>query len=205
MPSIKKPLARLLRREANLLRAVETGTYRGRGARRLAAVFDSVVTIELSAELHASARERLRDLPHVRAVHGHSVDWLSDLPDPAIPTLWFLDGHWSGGVTAGEDDECPILAEIAGLGRGHVDDVIVIDDARLFIAPPPPPHDPAQWPSLQQLTAALRAVKPDHHVAVLDDQIVALPQRARPALEAYEARRAARGPSPTGERAARQG
>lgn len=197
MPSIAKPLARLLQREANLQRAVETGTYHGAGARRLAAIFPSVVTIELSPELHAAARERLQDLPHVRAIHGHSVDWLGALADPAVPTLWFLDGHWSGGSTAGQQDECPVLAEIALLGQGHPDDVIVVDDARLFVEAPPPPHDPAQWPSLDEVTDSLRAAKPSHHVALLDDQLVAVPARVRPGLAEYQAKLSARGSGST--------
>jgi len=185
MPSIAKSLAELLRREVDLRRAVETGTYRGAGARRLAELFPIVVTIELSEELHAAAKARLADLPNVEAVQGHSVDRLGTLADPRVPTLWFLDGHWSGGNTAGAEDECPVLEEIALLEGGHPDDVIIVDDARLFAAPPPPPHDPEQWPTLDEVTAAVHRVKPGHHVTVLADQLIAVPASAKAAIDDY--------------------
>jgi hypothetical protein len=49
------------------------------------------------------------------------------------PTLFWLDGHWSGGITAKGEKETPIVAECEAVlshpVRGHV---ILIDDARCF-------------------------------------------------------------------------
>ena len=36
---------------------------------------------------------------------------------------------------------------------------MVIDDARLLLSPPPPPHDPGEWPDLNEVTAALSAAE----------------------------------------------
>lgn len=174
-----------LQRSLSLGRAVETGTYKGTGTRILAEAFPSVVTVELSEELARSADEALRDLTRVRAVHGDSRAELPQLAAERVPTLWFLDGHWSGGQTAGQTGECPVLDEIAALGRGHADDCVVVDDARLFAAAPPPPHDPSQWPTLMEVFDALRAVHPSHHVTLLNDQVLAVPPQARPLLNAY--------------------
>ena len=188
MGTVDRSLATDLRERLQLRRAVETGTLHGRTARALAAVFSEVVTIELSEDLHATASEALRPIAHVRAVQGHSVDRLREEAGAAVPTLYFLDGHWSGGKTAGAEDECPVLDELEAIGPGHPDDCFVIDDARLFTAPPPPPHRAEEWPTIDELFSALRRLHPDHLIAVAADQVIAVPARAKPVLDAYEAR-----------------
>lgn len=184
MPSIDEELAKSLRQSLSLERAVETGSYLGEGARRLAASFAQVITIELSEEFAGKARANLCDVPHAEVVQGHSAKVLGRLPK-GVPTLWFLDGHWSGGATAGAEDECPVLEELAAIAGGSPDDVVVIDDARLFAAAPPPPHDPKQWPELVAVMDRLRELWPQHHVTLLNDQVVAVPRRAKAALDAY--------------------
>ena len=125
-------LARELRALLGLSRACETGTFHGEGAEALSRVFPSVVTVELSEELHTRAKARLRAKPNISFVLGDSRHVLPRLVDPSVPTFWFLDGHWSDGPTAGGDAQCPVMAEIRALASGHPNDCIVIDDARLF-------------------------------------------------------------------------
>lgn len=177
--------ARDLRDRLGLTRAVETGTYRGSTARGLAGVFPAVVTIELSPDLADGARRALTDVPQVTVVQGHSVQRLAEERDSAQPTLFFLDGHWSGGQTGGADDECPVLEELRTIGAGHPDDCFLVDDARLFASAPPPPHQPRQWPELIEIFDLLRELHPEHVVTMLADQVVAVPRRAKPALDAY--------------------
>lgn len=174
-----RQLARELRDRLGLERAIETGTYKGGSARILASVFTEVVTIELDEALHRRAVERLSGHPAITPVQGSSREQLGPLVDADRRTLYWLDGHWSGGVTAGEADECPVLDELASIAAGHPDDCILIDDARLFVSPPPPPHKPEQWPSLDEIETAIRIARPDHHVAVQHDIVLAVPQTAR--------------------------
>jgi hypothetical protein len=188
MGTIDLQLARELRDQLGLKRAVETGTYRGVTARALSRVFDSVVTIELARPLYERAVTSLRDLPNLEAVHGHSAEVLGSLAGADTPTLYFLDGHWSGGATEGTGDECPLLDELAAIGAGNVDDCLVIDDARLFTSAPPPPHNPAQWPQIVEVFDAIRAHRPQHTVTLLSDQVLAVPQRATLVLDAYGSR-----------------
>ncbi len=188
MGTVDLQLASDLRDLLGIQRAVETGTFRGGTARSLATVFPDVVTIELSAELHRAAEIALRDTPRVRALQGHSAMRLGELTDPALPTLYYLDGHWSGGATGGVGDECPVLAELAAMGDGSPDDCIIVDDARLFTSAPPSPHRAEQWPTLTEVIDAIRERHPSHLVTLLNDQIVATPARARPAIDAYGAR-----------------
>jgi hypothetical protein len=182
---VPRELVGELKGTVGLRRAVETGTYRGGGARTLAEIFDDVVTIELSDELHDAASRQLADLGNVRVLHGDSRAELGPLAAEGTPTLYWLDGHWSGGSTAGAAHECPVLEELGAIGSGHPDDCVLIDDARLFAAAPPPPHDPAQWPSLIEVFDTLRSHRPQHHLTLLHDLVIAVPQAARPAVDAF--------------------
>ena len=185
MGSVDTDFASDLRDRLGLRRAVETGTFRGGTTRSLAALFDSVATIEINEDLHRRAEITLADLPNVSALHGNSVERIGELTDSTQPTLFFLDGHWSGTSTGGEEDQCPVLKEIEAMGSGHPDDCIVIDDARLFTSAPPPPHRVEQWPTLIEVFDAIRARHPEHLVTVLGDQVIGVPARGRPAVDAY--------------------
>lgn len=183
MGSIPIQLAAELQVSLQLGRAIETGTFEGDGARELARVFPQVVTIELSEANHASAGRRLRSLPNVELILGDSSKELAPLLRPDVPTLYFLDGHWSEGP-AGQDDQCPVLRELASLRGGHPNDCVIIDDAQFFLAAPPPPYDSAQWPRLLEVLDALRAQYPSHHVTLLGDQIIAVPEAAAAIVDA---------------------
>jgi hypothetical protein len=182
---VPRELVGELKKVLNLRRAVETGTYQGGGAKTLATIFDDVVTIELSEDLYRAAARELAGDPKIAAVHGDSRTVLGPLGAERLPTLYWLDGHWSGGNTAGTAHECPLLEELAAIGGGHPADCILIDDARLFSAAPPPPHDPAQWPTLIEVFDALRLHRPEHHITILHDLVIAVPQAARPAVDAF--------------------
>lgn len=170
-PGLPPKLARAARRAVGARTLVETGTNVGNSAARAAPLFERVVTIERDPTLHATARSRHADLRNVEWVLGDSREVLPQL-DLSEPTVFWLDGHWSAGDTAGEGDECPLLEELATIGPQHA---ILIDDARLFVEPPPPPHDPSQWPTLEQVIAALD----NREVTIREDVVVALPRRLR--------------------------
>jgi hypothetical protein len=177
---------------------VETGTYRGGGTRALAALFPEVITVELSHELHTAAADELSDLDGVTALQGDSRQVLPTVTDASTPTLWFLDGHWSGGPTAGQEAECPVLDELAAVHGGSATDCVLIDDARLFAAPPPPPHDAEQWPTLVDVFDAIRSAHPGHHVTVLSDLVIAVPASAKPIVDRFGQALDAPSPAPSG-------
>lgn len=198
MGSLPPDLAAELRDRLGLTRAIETGTFLGGGTRLLAGLFPTVVTIELAEPLAARARSELADLPGVTVRQGNSRTILPGLVDPAQPTLYWLDGHWSGGETAGSDDECPVMDEVAAVAAGNGADCILIDDARLFAASPPPPHDPAAWPTLFELFDALRQARPGHHVTVLRDLVIAVPAEARDLVDRFGREEPEAEPAPQG-------
>src|SRR5882724_7917824 len=119
---------------------VETGTYRGNTAAWAAGQFTRVTTIELSPAFHAAAQERFRGQPGVRLLRGESSAVLREIvPTLTGPALFWLDAHWSGLDTVGREAECPLLAEIAVINAASPVHTVLVDDARLFSAPPPRP------------------------------------------------------------------
>ncbi|MDR1514735.1 MAG: hypothetical protein LBS45_03495 [Synergistaceae bacterium] len=52
------------------------------------------------------------------------------------PMLFWLDAHWSGGDTAGENIQCPLLEELKIILDSNSSHFILIDDARLILASP---------------------------------------------------------------------
>src|SRR5262249_19203678 len=151
---------------------VETGTYTGRTAAWAAGAFGSVITIEASPELYAFAAEPLQCLKNVRRVLGDSREVLAPIVSSlAGPAVFWLDAHWSGPPTAGEHDECPLLEELQALARSPHENFVLIDDARLFLAPPPAPHRPEHWPSIDEVSEALSRLPHRGTTLVFDDVI----------------------------------
>jgi hypothetical protein len=185
MGVVPRGLAHELKKTLALERAIETGTYRGEGTRRLAELFPRVVTIELSPQYHRAAIAALRHLSNVEFRLGRSADCLEALAHERLPTLYWLDAHWSAEDTAGENDECPLLEELHAIGAGDPRDCFLIDDARLFLASPPPPHNPADWPTLAEIFDTIRSFYPDHHVTVLADMVIAVPVAAKPIVDKF--------------------
>ena len=95
--------------------------------------------------------------------------------------LFWLDAHWSGSQTYGEDDECPLLEELEIILSSNLKNfAILIDDARLFLAPPPLPHNLEIWPSI---TDICRAVPDNYDLIVRNDVIYIIPDHVE--MRAY--------------------
>jgi hypothetical protein len=132
--TIKHAVIRAYAHRFGLGTLIETGTFVGDTPYALRDDFQRIVTIELDGRLAAAARRRFQHLAHITVIQGDSSivlrDLASTIPDPV---LFWLDGHWSGGVTALGNEISPILREAATiLERNQERDVVLIDDARLF-------------------------------------------------------------------------
>ena len=155
---------------------VETGTYHGGTTRWASNNFEIVHTIERAEGLYNLYRD---ELARIKGVTPHLGDSREILPQIVRDiggqrAIYWLDGHWSGGETAGEHDECPLLGELACLS-GRTEDIILIDDARLFLCAPPRPHNPSQWPTISDIVNALPASARKPFVQIVDDVIFSVP------------------------------
>ncbi|CAA6606258.1 conserved hypothetical protein [Rhodospirillaceae bacterium LM-1] len=159
---------------------IETGTFQGATAIEAARHFRRVVTIELSPRLFMSTEEKLLAYANIECLLGDSRRHLSSLLSNLPPAMFWLDAHWTGlEITAGANDECPLMGEIETIAP-HLDrHVVLIDDASLFLSPPPRGHNAAHWPGISDVVDALRR----HHrpfIAVFDDVIAAIPASGTP-------------------------
>ncbi len=186
---IPRTLATLLKSKLALANFVETGTYKGDTAAWASGEFAKVWTVEADPALAAAARTRFAGAPHVTVVEGDSVAGLEQLvPTLPGPALFWLDAHWCGTdqtVTAGELDQCPLLRELAVIARSPHEHVILVDDARYFLAPPPSPNRLEQWPDAGATVAALKDGREDRFVCVIDDVFIRVPATMKAELQAH--------------------
>jgi hypothetical protein len=167
---------------------LETGTFKGDTVSALESFFDKVVSIELSEALYADVINRFADCSHVRILQGNSVDKLRELRSElqGIGVLYWLDAHWCVATsTAGELSQCPLLGELAAIVELNEKSVVLIDDARLFLAPPLAPHDISRWPSLQQIVLTLQSLSAHHELMVINDVIAFYPRAAKAAVLSF--------------------
>lgn len=170
-----------LKKQLAITRFIETGTLFGNTARWAANHFQHVATIENSPGLYQAAKEKCAPFDNIEVIYGHSKEKLGEiLAVHTSPAIFWLDAHWSGGATYGERDECPLIEEIAVIQRAGREHVILIDDARLFVAPPPLPHNADAWPNIAEIVKALDGVGDGrrYHV-IFEDVIISVPATAR--------------------------
>lgn len=120
---------------------IETGTYKGDGIISYLSTnyFDKIYSIELSNKFYLLNKELFKDYSNVILLEGYSHLVINDLVNNNIlenePILFYLDAHFSGGETAGEQFEngCPVLKELNTIAQRNVKgDIIFIDDMRLM-------------------------------------------------------------------------
>ncbi len=132
---IKRKVLDAYLKQYGLTEFIETGTYLGdtlayMGRHRHV----RATSIELDADYYQAAKRRFAKYLNITLLHGDSGDLLPELVSGLnTPTLFWLDGHFSGGKTAKGKQYTPISLELQAIldssVKGHV---ILIDDARCF-------------------------------------------------------------------------
>lgn len=181
---IPRELALRCRSQLGVEQFVETGTYRGETARWAKDHFKRVYTVEYDRDRHAAAAALFAAHPSVKCLPGHSPQALHQILGElaGAPALYWLDAHWCGDAASHEaNDPCPVAAELAVLNAADAEAYILVDDARLFLAPPEAPHNPDHWPGLAELVPLLSNGGKRYVIAV-DDVLIAFPMKAKPML-----------------------
>jgi hypothetical protein len=142
---------------------VETGTCLGEMARKCSKYFKQIWTIELSETLAAEAAKRLGKRRNVRVLRGESSGLLPQiLTAIREPVVFWLDAHYSGGVTAKGATECPLVRELQIIAEHACHDhIILIDDVRLMGS--------GDYPSLKTVCELARRINPRYRIEVRDD------------------------------------
>lgn len=111
---------------------IETGTYLGQTVDDLKNVFSKIYSIELDTILYKNAKKIFSENKNVKIFHGDSASVLSKIKN-GKPVLYWLDAHYSGGITAKGPKNTPILKELTLISKNLTKgSVILIDDAREF-------------------------------------------------------------------------
>lgn len=150
---VKHKLIELAAVAAGARVVVETGTYWGDTTAYFAVRGYQVHSIELSPRLTALAEKRFKRLSNVHLYQGDSGEILSEvIGGIGEPICFWLDGHYSGGVTAGVGADVPILREIEVVGQHPVraQHVIVVDDMNSF--------DGGEYPTVAEVVRGARRV-----------------------------------------------
>ncbi|ADE40199.1 O-methyltransferase [Candidatus Puniceispirillum marinum] len=134
---------------------VETGTFLGNTTVFLASFSAKTYTIEPEEKLYEMARQRFANSPKIDALKGTSEERFPEL----LPLLsgdinFWLDGHYSGGITFKGDSECPVASELEQIEKNLVrfDKVsVLIDDVRCFPLSQSSALDKSDYPPLDTL------------------------------------------------------
>ena len=154
----------------NLNIFIETGTYLGDTLFRQKDNFKKIFSIELSEYYFNLAKDRFQSFDNINLILGNSKDKLKDiLIKNNEPIFFWLDGHYSTGLTAkAEDKETPIMEELSTIfdtNQKQHKHVILIDDARLFNGT----HD---YPKYKDLKKFILKKDPRYFVFIKNDIIV---------------------------------
>lgn len=130
----KQKTLEFFRSKFNLRVLVETGTYKGDMVEAMRGKFEKIYSIELGQDLCRDAQERFKNNTDIEIFCGNSEKVLNDLiPKLDKPTLFWLDAHFSRGITAKADLDTPVVKELETILRNKMSGwVILIDDAVLF-------------------------------------------------------------------------
>jgi len=159
---------------------IETGTYRGDTAIWASRRFEKVITIEYSKSIYEQVTEKYSQTNNIEFLYGDTRTKLKEITSKLdTPSLFWLDAHWSGGETYGQEDECPLIEEIEIINSSKYDNFIFIDDARLFTSPPPSPHSIEQWPDITTVLKALNSSNTRKYIVIVEDVIIAVPELAK--------------------------
>ena len=144
---------------------IETGTFLGEMIEAHKNNFKKIFSIELGEKLFEKAKKKFRGSPHIHLLQGDSGIVLHKLmPEIDEPVLFWLDGHYSEGITALGEKECPVREELDAILPNKFKHVILIDDARMFNGT----HD---YPTIEEIKKILENTGKKFDVEIKDDII----------------------------------
>ena len=117
-------------------------------------------------QIFKRAKKRLKEEKKLQLILGNSGKELGNLiPQITQPCLFWLDGHFSGGMTAKGATKTPVCEELNHiLAIRHVPYVVLIDDAREF-------GNTSDYPTLDEIATLVQRAEMPHRMTVKDDII----------------------------------
>lgn len=149
---------------------VETGTYFGDMVEAMKPYFNQIYSIELSEDLYEKARIRFAGEDKIKIICGDSGVELCKVIDSLHQSaLFWLDGHYSAGVTAKGDKNTPIYEELAQIyDSENRDHVVIIDDARCF-------GKDKSYPTVEEIGEYVKSRRNKVFIEIKNDSIIITP------------------------------
>lgn len=167
---VKQQTLKMYAKKYNLKILIESGTFWGDMIEATRENFDKLITIELSKKFHKLALKRFKNDKKVEFIWGDSgVEIEKVLKKLNQPALFWLDGHFSAGMTQMGLTETPIFKELNHIAHAkRLNHVILIDDARQF------GHHP-DYPKMETLETFIHKNRPYSKIQVINDIIAITP------------------------------
>jgi len=145
---------------------IESGTYMGDTVEDCKRIFKKIASIELDPSLYQGAKKRFENDNHITIYKGDSGEIIGlIMKEVSEPCLFWLDGHYSEGITAKGNLNTPILDELTHILHHRIKThVILIDDARCF-------NGLDDYPSIDTLREIVKKVDNNLRFEIADDII----------------------------------
>jgi hypothetical protein len=120
---------------------VDTGTYYGFMLQACVRYFDRLISIEVEPHFYDRARRTLKKYKNVSVLYGDSAEVLPGvLAEIECPCLFWLDAHFSGGLTGKGASDTPVRRELEAILGHPYRHTVLIDDASCFDGTHDYPH-----------------------------------------------------------------
>jgi hypothetical protein len=162
---VKQKLIEMYKKKYDISILIETGTYMGDMIYSQLKNFAILYSIELSQELWQNAMRRFEKNRNVILLQGDSGEVLVKLINKIENrAIFWLDGHYSAGITAKGAKDCPIYEELNAIFNSELNHILLIDDARLFIGK-------NDYPSIEELSNFILNHRSKSIITILNDVI----------------------------------
>jgi hypothetical protein len=129
----KSLLAAMIGLKRNKKFFIETGTYIGQSIYNIQNLFSKLYTCEAAEDLHKAAKNLflLSKSKNIKIYLNDSRNFLKSLNKTiADNSVFFLDAHYSTGITSKEYGRCPLIDELQIIIKKTSNAVVVVDDIR---------------------------------------------------------------------------
>jgi hypothetical protein len=140
----------------------------GETSREMSKHFKFVYTIEIDQKIYNNTKKLFKKYSNITPLLGDSGLVIEDLLtkiDKKETCIFWLDGHYSGGITGLGEKETPIKAELKHIYNHSNSHLIMIDDARMFF------NNRKDYPLFEDLKDYIMTLNKDATIYIEDDII----------------------------------
>lgn len=164
-PPVKQKIISEYQKKYNCKILVETGTYLGYMVSAQRKNFKKIYSVEIGEDLYLRAKRKFKKYSHIKLILGDSGEKMPEIiKEIDEPALFWLDGHYSSGITSKGELNCPIWSELNSIFVKKLPHIFLIDDARDF-------NGKNDYPTIDELNEYFKKQDKSYSLTVEDDII----------------------------------